>query len=323
MAKLNYQGEVIEVSSSSTVLESLLNAGYSIPHSCQEGICHSCLMQATEGTIPKHAQQGLCASEIDQNFFLSCQCVLDGPMSVCLPNESTHKIPAHIKGWNWLNDSILELNLEPLSEFSYEAGQYITLWNDLGLARPYSISSVPNVDLNISLTIKIHEKGQMSQWLKHHLSKGQSLWISTPMGDCIYPQASAQDELILIGRGTGLGPLYGVVKQALHNGHTGQIILAHLGQQADDFYLDASLSTLQNEVSNFEYWPIQLASSFDLKFLDAFLKEKATPKVFLCGDPKTVKGLQKECFLKGVSLSHIFADSFVSRKIPQQPSPLK
>ena len=59
MSKITLEGRAHEIDGGETVLEGLLRDGVSVPHSCRNGICQSCLMRAVEGTPPEAAQKGL------------------------------------------------------------------------------------------------------------------------------------------------------------------------------------------------------------------------------------------------------------------------
>lgn len=65
-----------------TALNALLRAGIDVPFSCKAGVCHTCLMQCTEGEIPERAQRGLAADLLAKRYFLPCKCKAVGDMTL-------------------------------------------------------------------------------------------------------------------------------------------------------------------------------------------------------------------------------------------------
>ncbi|MDP1166043.1 hypothetical protein Q6281_31615, partial [Klebsiella pneumoniae] len=61
--------------------------------------------------------------------------------------------------------------------------------------------------------------------------------------------------LILIGTGSGIAPLHGILRDALRQGHTGPIHIYHGTRQPEDLYLDQSLHDLASRHDNVHYYP--------------------------------------------------------------------
>ena len=74
MPTLTWEGQSIPVAPGESALDALLGAGVSVPHSCRAGACQSCLVNASAGTIPPSAQQGLKPALIAQGYLLACLC---------------------------------------------------------------------------------------------------------------------------------------------------------------------------------------------------------------------------------------------------------
>ena len=72
--QVTYQGKVYTCDKKRPLLFTMQEQGAVIPHSCQQGICQSCLCKATEGAIPKSSQIGLTDKQKVQNYFLPCVC---------------------------------------------------------------------------------------------------------------------------------------------------------------------------------------------------------------------------------------------------------
>lgn len=58
--------------SDSNILDEGLSSGYDMPHSCQGGICLTCLGKVTEGKAIMDDPGMLSDEELDEGFILTC-----------------------------------------------------------------------------------------------------------------------------------------------------------------------------------------------------------------------------------------------------------
>ena len=58
--------------SDSNILDEGLSNGYDMPHSCQGGICLTCLVKVTEGKAIMDDPGMLSDEELDEGFILTC-----------------------------------------------------------------------------------------------------------------------------------------------------------------------------------------------------------------------------------------------------------
>ena len=223
MGTIQFNGETLAVQAQETVLETLLANGHEVPNSCRAGACQSCLMQSTAGTIPAQAQVGLKDTLRAQGRYLACRCQPEGDLAVRLPAPEDVRTGATVGGLDRLTDQVLRLRLKPDAPFNYRAGQYVTLWRNQTIGRSYSLASVPEWNEELEFHIKIIPGGQFSAWASGELCLGDRLMIQGPSGNCFYVPESKHKELLLIGTGTGLAPLYGILRNALLADHQANI----------------------------------------------------------------------------------------------------
>ncbi len=263
--KILYENKQYDLQNNETVLDCLLREGLNIPHSCKAGSCQSCLMKMISGDIPEAAQQGLKPSFKQMKLFLACQCLPKSDISVQLPNPDGLDIKASITGKELLSSNVLRVSLRLESDFEYRAGQYITITNNDGIVRSYSIANKTNKDGNIDLHVRLLAGGKMSLWLQEVAKIGDEVTVRGPAGDCFYLAGEGKDyPIIMAGTGTGLAPLYGILLDALENGHTGRIDLYHGALKEEDLYFVNQLQKIAAEYSNFVYTPCVLLGRKDL-----------------------------------------------------------
>ena len=85
MSAVSFNGARYELADGETVLNGLLRHGVSINFSCKAGVCGSCMMRATAGTVPAKAQSGLRDSWRLRGYFLACSCVPDSDLELAAP----------------------------------------------------------------------------------------------------------------------------------------------------------------------------------------------------------------------------------------------
>lgn len=318
MVAIRYADDRFELEEQESVLDGLTRRGVPVPSSCRGGVCQTCLMRATEGTPPEEAQRGLKDSLKLENHFLACICHPTEDLAVALPGEAGAAVPATIRRLELLTDDIMHVALESHAPITYRPGQFINLLRDRSLSRSYSIASVPDRDEHIHLHVRRLAGGRMSGWIHEELRPGQTVDIQGPAGDCFYVPGRPEQPLLLIGTGSGLAPLYGIVRDALGRGHTGPIRLFHGSRGLRGIYLTEELRALAREHPNFEYLPCLSGPEVPAGFAAGRAHEVALREVpdlrgwrlFLCGHPDMVKQARKKAFLAGAAMKDIHADAF-------------
>jgi len=326
MSQLVFQGESFLVNEQETVLECLLRHGVTIPNSCRSGICQSCLMRATSGSPGTSSQKALKSAWCEQGYFLACSCVPDGDLELAMPDEvDVSQFSATIVSISNLNEQIVRVLLRCDEPFEYRAGQFVNLCREDGLQRSYSLASVATLSDELELHVKKVDAGKMSGWLHDEVKAGEKVSISAPHGECYYASAENNEQgLMLLGTGSGLAPLWGVVQDALHNQHQGPILLFHGGSKPQDLYLVDELTALAEKNTNLRYFPCLLESDdvVDIeKFHFGSIEETALNEqadlaawsVFLCGNPAMVNTAKRRVYLAGASLENIHSDPFVTQ----------
>lgn len=318
MVAIRYAKDRFDLGEGQSVLDVLTHHGVPVPYSCRAGSCQTCLMRATGGLPPAAAQQGLKDSLKLRNYFLACVCHPTEDLEVALPGESEDVLPATVKALELLNDEIMHVALECHAPMEYRPGQFINLFRDASLGRSYSIASVPHLDGHLHLHVRRLKGGRVSGWIHDELRTGETVEIRGPAGDCFYVPGKPEQPMILIGTGSGLAPLFGIVRDALSRDHAGPIRLFHGSRDRGGLYLIDELRDLTREYSNFDYVPCLSGTDVPAGFAagrahEVALREVPNLKhwrVFLCGHPDMVKEARKKGFLAGASMKDIHADAF-------------
>ena len=319
MPSIIYGGQSYQCKEHESVLDCMTAHDVTVPSSCRAGLCQTCLMQTVTGKVPEVAQIGLKPTLAAQNYFLACACYPEEDIEVKLPSPGVGKYSAVVVDINPLNADIVCLELSVGTKLKYKAGQFINLHKDTVTARSYSLASVPEIDEHLHLHIRKLPNGHVSPWIHHALKVGDSVDISDANGNCFYIADNPDQNLLLIGTGSGLAPLYGIIRDALAQGHRGALKLYHGSKTAESLYMSDELRSLAARYPNFAYTPCVSGPDVPQGFTsgrahDVAIQENqdlAGWRVFLCGHPEMVATGKKLAFFAGASMRDIYADPFI------------
>lgn len=325
MPRITFEGREYITNPDESILDCLSRHGVSVKYSCRSGICQTCMLVANDGTPPENSQTGLKEVLKAQNYFLACACFPKSDLGIGRPDSNLVEIETQVESVKLLNPEVLRLRLARPENYDYFPGQYLTLFNSTGTGRSYSIASLPSEDNFLELHIRLIPGGQVSQWAHNELRFGDPVRITESNGDCFYLPGNDEQPLLLIGTGTGLAPLYGIVREALRQGHSGQIHLYHGSRVLDGhataygLYLVDELRELEKRHKLFNYHPCISRGKVPDGMRQGRANELALEdhtnlsgwRVYLCGREDMVKATKQKSFLAGASLQDIYADPFL------------
>ena len=317
---LEFEGGRYLVLPGESVLDCLLRHGVQVSSCCRSGACQSCMLRVSAGQVPPASQRGIKATHQQQGLFLACMCkpTTDLSISRC---EAAPSYASRVVRSQRLSDRVLGVWLERPAELQFRAGQFLQLSRPAdGLMRPYSVASLPEQG-PIELHVALLDNGRMSGWLAR--AAGEDVQIRGPFGECYYQEQEPDRPLLLAGTGTGLAPLLGVVRAAIHAGHRAPITLFHGVRERDGLYMAAELaelargvaslrlvaSVLDADVFDMPQWRVERAP-LDQLILSQYPKLNAH-RLYFCGNPSLVQRLKRGAFLAGAALANIHSDPFV------------
>jgi ferredoxin-NADP reductase/ferredoxin len=324
MPKLSFDGRSYDCDPGETVLDALLRQGVDISYSCKRGTCFTCLLRAPEAQIPPSAQRGLRRTVAAEGYFLAC-CFTPTADEITLhrPREAEMFGRAIVRAKVTASRTAIRLFLEPATALYYHPGQFINLRRADGLTRSYSLASVPRCDPLLELHVRRMANGAMSRWLFDQLEVGDTIDIAGPFGSCFYLQDEPTTPILLVGTGIGLAPLIGIVRDALHAGHTGPMHLYLGSRKPEGLYMQSELRELALAHDNFHYEAcvsgVEVPQGQNAGRADdvAFARHPDLEgwRVFLCGVAPMVHAARKRAYLAGARLTEIHAEAFDLRDL--------
>lgn len=325
MAQLKYQGRNIQTRDGENALDAMLRNGINVPFSCRNGVCHVCLQHCVTGEIPERAQHGLRSELREQGYFMPCMCVPTGEMEIEPPSGLYQATLLHSK--EMLAPHVCKLLIEPPANFDYHAGQFINLRRRDGLVRSYSLAGLAQ-DYFLEIHVQRKDGGAMSNWILDELAPGDELDVQAAAGECYYNNAAHGRPLLLVGTGTGMSPLLGIVRDALHQQHQGEIHLYHGARASDHFYLRDVLRQMETQHANLHYHECLLGehavhaglhAGDVLEIAFAQHKELGGWQVYLAGAADMVDRGAQLAAAQGALPQAIHADAFVLCDLRETP----
>ena len=232
---------------------------------------------------------------------------------------------------NETNDSKTLCFKQPsLRKIKYQAGQYITLIikiNGRRYARPYSLSSSPSADSLLEVTIKRVSGGIVSNFINDYLKIGDVLEVLEPLGTFIYDNKISDGPIFLWGVGSGITPLFSIIKEILHLKVNRPIFLIYGNKTEDSTIFREQLEFLQKQnksdffITNF-YSKLssskcndinsisgRISSDFIIKYLSSN-KNIRESKHYICGPQSLKQVIINSLINLEVPKSSIFVEDF-------------
>lgn len=293
------------------LLDALNAQGLHVPYSCRAGSCHACLVHCLRGEPLDRKPDALDAGKREEGWRLACQCQVVDDLTVAVFDPKADGLPAQVESCDWLSPHVLRLRLQPGRPLRYQAGQHLVLWTETGVARPYSLASLPQEDRFLEFHIDCRQPGAFVD-VARTLKAGDTLRLGELRGGALHYDPDWQDQpLWLLAAGTGLAPLYGILREALRQGHQGEVRVMHLAQEAGEHYLAAELQALAQAQPSLQ---VDLLLPEHLAAALATLRPRSRQtQALVCGSPASVEIFAKRLFLAGVPRSQVWSDAFSER----------
>jgi ring-1,2-phenylacetyl-CoA epoxidase subunit PaaE len=189
-----------------------------------------------------------------------------------------------------------------LKKIKYKAGQFITLSariNGRKYSRAYSFSSSPSSDQLLEVTIKRVPNGIFSNYILDHIKIGDVLEVSEPMGNFVLN--TNQTPVTYWGVGSGITPLYSMIKESLNSNRNSPIYLVYGNKKKEETIFLNQLLELQekhsdifkifffySEEENFNQNQLEFKGRISNEFINNFIENYSQEIHYICG-PSSLK----------------------------------
>lgn len=233
------------------------------------------------------------------------------------------------------NDTVTICFKQPgLKKIKYLAGQYLTLQfriNGRRYIRPYSFSSTPVVDSTLDVTVKRVPGGIVSNYINDTIKVDDVIEVQEPLGDFIFNSDESIQTIIFWGVGSGITPLFSIIKDLLVNKPLINIYLVYGNKSNSSVIFKDQLEKLkQNYIGRFRIYSFYSKEDFfdddshnyrgriDSNFVEKLLKNINCPtQHYICG-PVGLKNTVKQSLIDfGEDIENVFSEDFELIKNPE------
>jgi len=200
------------------------------------------------------------------------------------------------------------------STFRYRPGQFCTFRFRIDgdeVVRSYSMSSAPETDANLAVTVKRVQGGLVSNWMLNHLIAGDEVELTKPAG-VFCPQEHVGPALGFCG-GSGITPFMSISKHLLAT--TGRPVrLLYANRESSSVIFNDALVALGTHHS--ERLEVQHHFDVDRGFLTSndiadFLGDQNDADCYVCGPGPFMDIVESTLHELGVPANRIFIERFL------------
>lgn len=238
----------------------------------------------------------------------------------------------------WETADAATFELQPLNGWqpAYQSGQFITLvftHHGREERRSYSLSSSPEQDQPMCITIKRVTNGMYSRHLLDHTKEGDVFTTSGISGYFRLPDnKTAAEQLFFLAAGSGITPVYALIKTALQT-TSHPITLVYSNRSEADIIFYPALQKLQQlypERLQVEYLLSSVPSVYKSRLSNWLLQQLLVRLLrvpldrclfYLCGPFEYMRMISITLLTEGVPAAHIKKEDFSSFKPVRKPQP--
>ena len=219
--------------------------------------------------------------------------------------------------------------------FSYASGQYLTLKTVIDgeeLRRSYSLCSAPHEN-QWRVAIKEIPNGKFSSFANQELQVGDTLEVMAPMGNFKFePNASSQRHYVLFAAGSGVTPVFSILKTILLEEPLSTVTLLYGNKGLAEVIFREELEAIKNRfldrlnlvhVFSRENMGVPLLKGrIDAQrtknLLAAFLKNQTIDAAYICGPQDMILAVKNELSAFGLSAQQIHFELFHAAPIERK-----
>ncbi|MCW8854768.1 MAG: CDP-6-deoxy-delta-3,4-glucoseen reductase [Gammaproteobacteria bacterium] len=325
--KIQPSGHEFEVKTDETVLDAALRQSIDLPYGCRGGACGSCEGSLISGQVRYEEEPVALTDELtEQGKALFCMAI---PVSDLVIGADELEELADIKIKNLrcrveqkerLNHDVIALKLKLAGDerLQYHAGQYIEFILEDGKRRAFSIANAPHKDELIELHIRHVDGGVFTDFLFEDMPDKSMLRMEGPLGS-FYLRENSDRPILMVGGGTGFGPIKAMVEHANYVGLKQPIHLFMGVRALRDLYMKDMAKTWFDD-NNISFTPVlsqpmdedhwQGETGYVHEAVARTYKDLSGFDIYLCGPPPMINSAVELFIKQGADKEHIFSDAF-------------
>jgi CDP-4-dehydro-6-deoxyglucose reductase len=213
----------------------------------------------------------------------------------------------------------LKLKLAGDERLQFHAGQYVEFILEDGRRRAFSIANAPHDDELIELHIRHVAGGKFTDFLFDNMEEKTMLRVEGPLGNFFIREQSDRP-IIMMGGGTGFGPLKAMIEHANYIGLKRSIHLFMGVRALRDLYMADMVQGWINDNTNIRFTPVLSApmpedhwqgeTGFVHEVVARTYTDLSGFDIYMSGPPPMVNAAVEAFHQQGAEMEHIYSDAF-------------
>jgi ring-1,2-phenylacetyl-CoA epoxidase subunit PaaE len=152
------------------------------------------------------------------------------------------------------SDAVTIRFFQPDEKINYKPGQFLTLIMPIEgekVRRAYSLCTSPYTDDDLAVTVKKVIDGKVSNYVFEHIQAGQVIELMEPLG-AFTPDINPDKKrhVILLGGGSGITPLMGILKSVLLKEPASKVSLIYANRNEESIIFRRQLKEYEEKYQN-------------------------------------------------------------------------
>ena len=321
-------GHNFDVAENETVLDAALRHSVDLSYGCRSGACGTCLGNIISGEVRYETEPVALDEEmISSGKALFCMAIPVSDLVIGaeeldeLADIEIRNLRCRVEQKDRLNHDVISLKIKLAGDerLQYHAGQYIEFILEDGKRRAFSIANAPHKDELIELHIRHVDGGVFTDFLFEEMPDKSMLRMEGPFGS-FYLREKTERPVLLVGGGTGFGPIKAIIEHAIYVGLT-QPFHIFMGVRAlRDLYMDDLVQEWLKNNKNISFTPVLSAPADEDKWqgetgyvheiVAKTFKDLSGFDIYLCGPPPMINAAVEQFMKQGAKKENMFSDAF-------------
>ncbi len=322
---INAGEQTIQVEDGETILDAALRQDVGLPYGCRNGACGNCISTLVSGELSYPSGKTRALEGAADNACLTCQAVPASDIQLSAKLLETVKeieiktLPCRVAKHVELAHDVMAvwLKLPDNQRMQFMAGQYLNFLLSDGRERAFSIGNAPHADDLIELHIRHVDGGEFTDYVFDRMKDKAILRIRGPLGSFVLREDSDRP-MIFVAGGTGFAPIKGQIEHAMHIGDNRPIQLYWGVRDERDLYMGDLARSWTQSHENISFIPVLSEPGDSWQGRSGFVHEAVVADnpdmsgfdVYMAGPPVMVDAGKDAFLAAGLSMDHMFSDSF-------------
>ncbi len=321
-------GHTFEVDAGEPILDAAMRNNIELPYGCRGGACGSCADFIVNGEVyyddepialddeMKANNQALfCIAKTARDIEISIEEITQGQQF------EVKQYGCHVSSKNKLCHDViaLKITLDNDQRLQYHAGQYIEFILKDGKRRAFSIANAPHKDELLELHIRHVDGGLFTDFLFESMPDNESLQLQGPLGQ-FYLREDRHRPIIMVGGGTGFGPLKAMIEHIEYVGFEQPVHLFMGVRALRDLYMQEMTEGWISNNNKLSFIPVlsepldednwQGETGFVHESVARHFPDLKDFDIYMSGPPPMINAAVELFINQGASRDNMFSDAF-------------